>query len=282
MYVYFIAMGDNDQVLTEQRTEKILKNENVQKFLVQFIKTAEDAVPLLKEYISAIPEICLKLQEWIDDLAVQETAVNVVNTTTTTVGAVSTVLLFTPLAPFGIAGLVGSGIGAAATVAGDGIANHVKGKEIQKIADEKKELIDKAEKAVKELDALIKKVADHGKISYTKASTLCFGITGVAKASAGARVLLQGDKFARLMGLFRVWRAGQLAPGGLRAIRGVAGAGSKLLGGLGVVLGVWAVYDGWANGNPTKNATIETKTKFEEATKAIRQLIDLIEGQQNH
>ena len=110
MYVYFIAMGDNDQVMTEEQTEKILKNENVQKFLVQFVKVAEDAVPLLKEYISAIPEICLKLQEWIDDLAVQETAVNVVNTTTTTVGAVSTVLLFTPLAPFGIAGLVGSGI----------------------------------------------------------------------------------------------------------------------------------------------------------------------------
>ena len=270
-------MDNDDQVLQKEFIEKLLKKKAVQDHLEGFIKTAKDAVPLLKEYVSAIPEICAKLQEWIDDLATQELAVNITNTTTTAVGAVSIGLLFTPLAPFGLLGLAASGISAAATFTGDTIANHVKGKEIKKIVDEKKKLIDQAEKAVADLDALIKKVAEHGNITYTNASKICFGITGVAKAGAAVRVAFQGDKFARLIGLFRVWRAGQLAPGGLRAIRGVAGAGSKLLGGL----GVWAVFDGWMNGNPTKNATVETKVKFEEAAKAIRQLINLIEGRPN-
>ena len=175
-------------------------------------------------------------------------------------------------------GLVGSGVGAAATAVGDGIANSVKGGKIKEIAESKKDLMNKAESMMADLNDLIRKVAKAGKIPVTTASEICFGFAGVAKSAAGARVMLQGDKLAKLMHLFRVWRAGQLAPGGLSAIRGVAGAGSKTLGFLGAVVGVWTTVDGWVNGNPTKNGTIKMKKDFEESRKAILQLINLLEG----
>ena len=138
-------------VFTEYEVNKLLKNEIVQNDIEKFVKKVKDAVPMLKNHVAAIREICEKLQEWIDDLTNQELAVNVTNTATTAATAVSAGLLFTPLAPFGLIGLAGAGISATATAVGDGVANHVKGKRIQEVANEKKDLIDQVENCVQDL-----------------------------------------------------------------------------------------------------------------------------------
>lgn len=209
---------------------------------------------------------------------VQENAVNGVNTGMAVVSVASTIALFTPFAVFGVIGLIGTGVGGAAAAVGDGIANNVKANRIKDILESKKDLVERAEEKMKSLQHLIEKVAETGKIPITSAETICFGIANVAKAGAGARVALQGDKVARLFGLFRVWRAGQLAPGGVAAIRGLAGAGSKLLGGLGAVIGIWVAIDGWVYGNRTKNATIENKKSLENSRGGLLQFIDILEG----
>jgi len=64
--------------------------------------------------------------EWFDgflhEMDVHEGAVRTAKTAAAAGGVVSTILLFTPLAPFGVAGLVGSGAAGAATGLGDLIA----------------------------------------------------------------------------------------------------------------------------------------------------------------
>lgn len=208
----------------------------------------------------------------------QETAVNAVNTTSATVAAVSTVLLFTPLAAFGAVGLIGSGVAGAATGVGDAIANSVKSDKIKEISKANEGLMKDVEAKLVEMDKLINKVADVGKIPITTARQVTFGFVQLAKSAAYGRMFAAGDKIPRLMGLFRVWRAGQLAPGGTAAIRTVAGAGSRAFAFLGSVVSIWIAVDGWVNGNPTKNATIEMKGKFQESEKALKQMIDMLEG----
>ncbi|XP_031565597.1 uncharacterized protein LOC116300796 [Actinia tenebrosa] len=257
------------------------KNPQVQKLIKKFMKTSDEAIPFMKEYADAVPEICTKLQEWIDNLQVQETAVNSVHTATTGVAIASTVALFTPLAVFGVVGLIGSGVGAAAVTVGDAVSNRVKAKKIKELVESKAILLKKAEEKLKELQDIIKKVSDVGKIPITTANKICFGMMDIARAGAGASITLQGDTIATLFGMFQVWRAGQLAPNGLAVIQGVSGAGSILISGLGAVVGVWVVIDGWFNGNPTKKATIDTKKQLEESTRAILNLINIFEGNQN-
>jgi len=51
--------------------EKWLRqNPEVQTLLIEFAETSKEALPLLQEYVDAIPEICKQLQIWIDDLQV--------------------------------------------------------------------------------------------------------------------------------------------------------------------------------------------------------------------
>lgn len=250
----------------------------VQGHIQDFIEASKDALPILKRYVAHIPNICDDLQDWIDDLRVQEIAVNGTNTLSAATGIVSTILLFTPLAVFGVGGLIGSGVAGGAIAIGDNIYNKVKGKKIQELVDENKEMMGKVENIMERFQALIKKVADVGKIHIADASTICIGLAGIAHTGAGLRAALNADKFTRLMCFFRMWRAGQLLPVGIATIRSITGVGSKLFGGLGAGVSVVTIVNGWVNGNPTRKSTIAMKKQLEESKGALEQLIDLLEG----
>jgi len=201
-----------------------------------------------------------------------------VNTATTTVTVASTVALFTPLAVFGVIGLIGAGVGAAATGVGDLAANRTKARKIKQILESKKDLMAKAEEKMGYMQDLIKKVSDVGKIPTKTAEDLCFSVTKLAQAGAGATVIMQGEKVARLFTVFNAWSAGHVAGTGMAAIQTAAGLGSQIMGGFGAVIGIWVTMDGWIRGNPTKNATIELIQKMEQSRKATLMLIKLLEG----
>jgi len=94
-----------------------------------------DLIPLLNETLEGAKNEMKEIENTTD---VQNIAVNSVKTTLSVATIASTVLLFTPLFAFGIGGLIGTGVGSVATLAGDEIANYSNGKDIEKIMEKSK------------------------------------------------------------------------------------------------------------------------------------------------
>lgn len=81
----------------------------------------------LGKMIKSREEIMKWLEEFIENVKKQEIAINSVKTGAAVVGTVSAIGLFTPLAPFALAGMIAAGGAGVATTIGDFIANKVKG-----------------------------------------------------------------------------------------------------------------------------------------------------------
>lgn len=93
--------------------------------------------------------------KWLDDfistMRGHEVGVNTAKTATTVGTVAGTIMLFTPLAPAGVATLVVSGVGGLGTCAGDLIANKVKDGSIQEVAK-------RSEAAERDVQACLAKV----------------------------------------------------------------------------------------------------------------------------
>lgn len=120
---------------------------------------------LLEKMINSQNEMISWLKEFIEDIKNQEKAVNSVKTAGAAVGVLSFIGLFTPAAPFAIAGLAVSGVAGVGATAGDFIFNKKEGgkleakvetlkaqdselKQLQKELDEQAEILTKVIKMI--------------------------------------------------------------------------------------------------------------------------------------
>lgn len=151
---------------TESQFESAYSNhkheiaENLKLAYANRILLLEELIPLLSDTLGQAKFSMEEIEQKTD---VQNVAVNSVKTGLSVVTIASTVLLFTPFFPFGIGGLIGTGVGSVATLAGDEIANHYNGKDIQEIMNKSKieaEKFEENEKAFLKYVNLIAKILE--------------------------------------------------------------------------------------------------------------------------
>jgi len=229
------------------------------------------------------------LEGFISSMHGHEATVNGVKTGTTTVAVVATCLLFTPLAAFGVAGLITSGVAGAATGVGDLIANQVKNSQVDERVNASKEAEDELTKAIAECQKVIDEIVNVTGVDKEMAESIFHAIVSHVKQSAAAGVTISsgfvamatcGPALANMTALARagvpVAHAARLvaatstaSAGGRVALdvgRTAAGqaatVAAKSLAVLGAVVSVADCIMSWVNGNPTKNGAIDLKKQL--------------------
>lgn len=236
------------------------------------------------------------LEGFIHEMDIHEGAVNAVKTTGAVVAVLSTAALFTPLAPFGAIGLIGSGVAGAATSIGDLIANQVKNGQVQDHINESKEAEAKFSAAIGELQKAIDEIVKVTGCTKEVATGIFLGIIENVKATAGAGMALSAGAMKiytcapAVKGIYQLTKLGvpamhaarmvsasataaEAGAAGVAAGRvaldttkaaagGVVGAAMKGLALFGAVVSVADCIMSWVNGNPTKNGAIDAKNQI--------------------
>jgi len=134
-------------------------DEEVWKRIVEILQNNKHMIPMslsknLNILLSSRESLSTKLQEFAEDIRVQEIAVNLVKTVGTTGTVIGTILLFTPFAPLGAGITVASTAGLASTSLGDWIADQVKDSNLKEMLKRDEELACRFIEDMKKIDAL--------------------------------------------------------------------------------------------------------------------------------
>ena len=291
-------MSSNDAAIKKLRAEiEKLKNTKQKSIFADPQKAINVYTPIdeaAKKLINVRNDQISWLGGFIEDMTTHENAVNGVKTGAAAVGVLSTVALFTPLAPLGVAGLITGGVAGAATSIGDLIANQVKNGTVDQHVNESKASEEELAKAIEEFQKVINEIVKVTKVDKEMAESIFHAVLGevkslasggVAVSSAFVQMATCGPALANISGLARlgvpVTHAARLAAATSAASAGVAGGrvaldtgrmaagqaatvAAKSLAVLGAVVSVVDCIMSWVNGNPTKNGAIEVKKQLTE------------------
>lgn len=250
--------------------------------------------------------------EWFDgflhEMDIHEGAVRAAKTAAAGGGLFSTILLFTPLAPFGAVGLVVSGAAGAATGVADFIANHVKNGDVQKHIDESKGAEEELKAAVEAINKHVREIEESLDISHEDANSVLLAILNYIKTAAGAGITITSGavqimtcapammNIRQLVNLGVPIRhaaaliaatttASEAAAVGLetgrvaldtsRAVTGEAvGIAAKSLAVLGAIISVADCVISWVTENPTKHGAKEARKSLKENLDKIKHYME--------
>lgn len=252
----------------------------------------------LEKMINSREEMTSWLKEFIDDIKNQEIAINSAKTGGAVLGAVSFVGLFTPFAPLAVAGMVGAGVAGVGTAIGDLIANKVKGGNLEAKVETMKAQDSELENLQKELNAQAEILAK--RLDIPKDDAILFLLVGVPKMAAqvGVQVVKGTVEIARILPHLNAIKetmklgasftqalklSGTVYQGGrLTVVGGIEGgvvAGTKLvvntatkvLGGLGAVIGIADAIHSWMSKNPNRKSAEDLLPQLEENLESLKE-----------
>jgi hypothetical protein len=227
----------------------------------------------LDEAICSTKDLTNWLDNVIKELKVQEIAVNSSSTFFTITSIVSTVFLFTPLAPVGVAGLVGSGVGGIATSVGDTISNTVKGKMIKNKINRHGEIMGELQSLLKEIEEISDKLALKHGISKDLALqyVMTTGKTSLISVGSIAPYVKDGITLGKELGNFskgfqvsglNSFSFVMLEDGTMQLVRSGVSVAAKAIAVVGSALSLGLTLYGWINGNSTRNKAIDINNQL--------------------
>ena len=244
-----------------------------------------DLLKTMRSLINKRKEISDWCGRLIEDIKTQEIAVNSAKTAGTVASVVGAILLFTPLAPAGVAALAGGGAAVVATSIGDYIATQVKESSLKDEVSSDKGLADKLQQELEAANKVIERLMDQYDLSKDQATVIVF-----SSIKNGGQVIIAGVQIFRsveqireiahlskaLVDLSRIGAYVQETTAALTAARVATGA-TKVLGVVGAVLGVADVVYSWLSKNPTRKSAEDAKKEIDKSIGELERMVEAID-----
>jgi len=302
-----MSVDDEVERLTREFQERVstllaMKNHDDAKSVLSDPTSLASCYAVADKAAKKVVEFRVHQIEWLDgflhEMDAHEKAIIGVKTGAAVAGVGSTFLLFTPLAAFGVAGLIGSGVAGAGAGIGDMIANHVKNGDVQRHMDESKEAEEELKAAVEGIEKHVREVELVLDISHEDANAVVLSILNYIKTAAGAGVQVTSgamqimtctEAMANITKLVSLgvpinraaalvaatttaaeasavgMEAGRVALDTSRAVTGkVVGIAAKSIAVLSAVVSVVDCVISWVTDNPTKAGAQECRQTLQE------------------
>ena len=239
-----------------------------------------DLLETMQSLIGKRKQISDWCERLIEDIKTQEIAVNSAKTVGTAASVIGAILLFTPLAPAGIAALAGGGAAIVATSIGDYIATQVKDSSLKDEISSDKELADKLKEELEAANEVIERLMDQYDLTKDQATVIVFSSikNGGQVIIAGVQIFQSVEQIREiaylskaLVDLGKIGAFVEETTVALTAARVASGA-TKVLGVVGAILGVADVVYSWMSENPTRTSAERAKTEIDKSVSELERM----------